>query len=58
MNSHLIVDDDLHLFKDFSIRIQTNSVKIFCKLTEEVSDKYDEIEGVISLYHALGGGSK
>lgn len=24
----------------------------------EVSDKYDEIEGVISLYHALGGGSK
>jgi len=24
----------------------------------EVSDKYDEIEGVISLYHALGGGTE
>lgn len=24
----------------------------------EISDKYDEIEGVISLYHALGGGIK
>lgn len=26
------------------------------KLTE-VSDKYDEIQGVINLYHALGGGA-
>ena len=24
----------------------------------EVSDKYDEIQGVINLYHALGGGTK
>ncbi|APW64917.1 DNA mismatch repair protein [Poseidonibacter parvus] len=40
LNSHIIIDDDLLLFKDFSIKIQTNSVKIFCKLTEEVSDKY------------------
>ena len=24
----------------------------------EVSDKYEEIQGVISLYHALGGGIK
>lgn len=23
----------------------------------EVSDKYDEIQGVINLYHALGGGA-
>ena len=33
MNSHLIVDDELHLFKDFVVKVQTNSVKIFCKLT-------------------------
>jgi len=24
----------------------------------EVTDKYDEIQGVINLYHALGGGVK
>ena len=40
LNSHLIVDDDLHLFKDFNIKVQTTSVKIFCKLTEDISDKY------------------
>lgn len=40
LNSHIIIDDDLLLFKDFTIKIQTNSVKIFCKLTEEISDKY------------------
>ncbi|RBQ32379.1 DNA mismatch repair protein [Arcobacter sp. FW59] len=40
LNSHLIIDDELHLFKDFNIKVQTNSVKIFCKLTEDVSDKY------------------
>lgn len=40
LNSHLIVDDELYLFKDFNIKIQTNSVKIFCKLTEDISDKY------------------
>ncbi|MCG3677564.1 MutS-related protein [Aliarcobacter butzleri] len=40
LNSHLIVDDELYLFKDFNIKVQTNSVKIFCKLTEDISDKY------------------
>jgi len=40
LNSHIIIDDDLLLFKDFTIKVQTNSVKIFCKLTEEISDKY------------------
>jgi len=40
LNSHLIVDDELYLFKDFTIKIQTNSVKIFCKLSEKISDKY------------------
>lgn len=40
LKSHIIIDNELYLFKDFTIRIQTNSVKIFCKLTEDVSDKY------------------
>jgi len=39
-NSHIIVDDDLYLFKDFNIKVQTTSVKIFCKLTEDISDKF------------------
>ena len=39
-NSHLIIEDDLLLFKDFKIKVQTNSVKITCILTEEISDKY------------------
>lgn len=40
LNSHIIIDDELLLFKDFNIKVQTNSVKISCKLTEEISDKY------------------
>ncbi|QKF72814.1 DNA mismatch repair ATPase [Aliarcobacter faecis] len=40
LKSHLIIDDDLLLFKDFSIKTQTNSVKISCNLTDEISDKY------------------
>ncbi len=40
LESHLIIDDDLHLFKDFSIKVQTTSVKITNKLTAEISDKY------------------
>ena len=40
LNSHIIIDDELLLFKDFNIKVQTNSVKVFCKLTDEVSDKY------------------
>lgn len=39
-NAHLIVDDELLLFKDFKIKVQTNSVKITCSVTEDVSDKY------------------
>ncbi len=38
--SHLIVDDELYLFKDFNIKIQTNNVKITNKLIESISDKY------------------
>ena len=40
LNSHIIVDDELHLFKDFNIKVQTNNVKIFSKISEDVSDKY------------------
>ncbi|CAM3414588.1 MutS-related protein [Arcobacter aquimarinus] len=40
LKSHIIIDNELYLFKDFIIKIQTNSVKIFCKLTEDISDKY------------------
>ncbi len=40
LNSHIIIDDELILFKDFNIKVQTNSVKISCKLTDNISDKY------------------
>jgi DNA mismatch repair protein MutS len=40
LDSHLIIDDDLLLSKDFKIKVQTNSVKITCNLTEDISDKY------------------
>ena len=36
----MIIDDELYLFKDFNIKIQTNNVKITNKLTEDISDKY------------------
>ncbi len=38
--SHLIIDDELYLFKDFKIKIQTTNVKISNKLTDIISDKY------------------
>ncbi len=40
LNSHIIMDDELLLFKDFNIKIQTTSVKISCNFTEKISDKY------------------
>ena len=40
LESHLIIDDELYLFKDFKIKIQTNSVKISNRLIDEISDKY------------------
>ncbi len=40
LKSHLIIDDELYLFKDFTIKIQTNNVKISNKLTTIISDKY------------------
>jgi DNA mismatch repair protein MutS len=40
LESHLIIDDELYLFKDFNIKVQTSSVKITNKLTATISDKY------------------
>ena len=40
LKSHQIIDDELYLYKDFSIKIQTNNVKISNKLTSLISDKY------------------
>ena len=40
LESHLIIDDDLYLFKDFNIKVQTSNVKITNTLTANISDKY------------------
>ena len=40
LNSHIIIDDELLLIKDFNIKIQTTSVKISCAFTDTISDKY------------------
>jgi len=50
LNSHLVIDDKLYLFKDFNIRIQTNSVKITNTLTSNLTDKYvSNLSKIISL---------
>ncbi|MEA3288914.1 MAG: DNA mismatch repair protein, partial [Campylobacterota bacterium] len=50
LESHLIIDDDLHLFKDFNIKVQTSSVKITNSLTSTISDKYvHNIQKIIEL---------
>ncbi|PLY07858.1 MAG: DNA mismatch repair protein [Arcobacter sp.] len=40
LNSHIIIDDELLLIKDFNIKVQTTSVKISCKFMDTISDKY------------------
>jgi DNA mismatch repair protein MutS len=40
LKSHLIINDELYLFKDFNIKIQTSSVKITNSLTATISDTY------------------
>ncbi len=50
LESHLIIDDQLYLFKDFNIKIQTTSVKITNTLTSTISDKYvHNIQKIIEL---------
>ncbi len=38
--SHVIVDDELLLFKNFKVKIQTNNVKITNDLTQSITDQY------------------
>ncbi|MCK5293478.1 MAG: DNA mismatch repair protein, partial [Arcobacteraceae bacterium] len=40
LSSHIIIDDELYLFKDFNIKVQTTNVKISNRLTSTISDKY------------------
>lgn len=50
LESHLIIDDELYLFKDFSIKVQTSSVKITNKLTATISDQYvHNLQKIIAL---------
>jgi DNA mismatch repair protein MutS len=50
LESHLIIDDELYLFKDFSIKVQTSSVKITNKLTSTISDQYvHNLQKIIAL---------
>ena len=50
LESHLIIDDELYLFKDFNIKVQTSNVKITNKLTATISDKYvHNLQKIIAL---------
>jgi DNA mismatch repair protein MutS len=40
LESHLIIDGKLYLFKDFKIKVQTTNVKISNSITEDISNKY------------------
>ncbi|MDX1808402.1 MAG: DNA mismatch repair protein [Sulfurospirillaceae bacterium] len=54
LKSHLIVDDQLYLFKDFSIKIQTTNVKITNTLINEISDKFvHNTKKIVELNKAL-----
>ena len=50
LNSHLIIDDELLLFKNFNYKIQSQNVKITCPLTADVTDRYvSNLTKIISL---------
>ncbi len=40
LNSHILIDNELLLFKDFKIKTQTNYIKIKSDFIENISDKY------------------
>ena len=40
------------------LEVLTAQQTLLAAQLSEVSDKYDEIQGVINLYHALGGGAQ
>ena len=39
-NAHLVIDDEVILFKDFNIKTNINSVKISGQIIDTISDKY------------------
>jgi DNA mismatch repair protein MutS len=50
LESHLIIDGELYVFKDFNIKVQTTSVKITNSLTASISDKYvHNVQKIIEL---------
>ena len=50
LESHIIIDDKLYLFKDFNIKVQTSNVKITNSLTASISDKYvHNLQKIIAL---------
>jgi len=52
--SHLIIDDELYLFKDFNIKVQTSNVKITNKLTSYVTDRYvSNLSKIVSLNRSV-----
>ncbi|MEA3316158.1 MAG: DNA mismatch repair protein [Campylobacterota bacterium] len=40
LESHILIDGKLYLFKDFNIKVQTTNVKITNSITNDISDKY------------------
>lgn len=40
------------------LEVLTAQQTLLAAQLSEVTDKYDEIQGVINLYHALGGGAQ
>ncbi|MEA3512019.1 MAG: DNA mismatch repair protein [Campylobacterota bacterium] len=50
LESHMIIDDQLYLFKDFNIKVQTTSVKITNPLINTISDSFvHNIQKIIEL---------
>ncbi len=48
--SHIIIEDELYLFKDFTIKVQTSNVKISNALTSKITDRYvSNLAKIISL---------
>ena len=54
LESHIIIDDNLYLLKDFKIKIQTNSVKLTNPFIDDISDKYvHNFKKIIALNHIV-----
>ncbi len=54
LDSHIIIDDELLLFKNFKYKIQSQNVKITNSLTERITDRYvSNLTKIISLNKIL-----